>query len=131
MYERYQRMTPEERRAEVLMRDQEKVRRADRERYYRDREKRRALMDKWAAANPGRVLELKKEWIERNPEKRAAHIVVNNAVRDGRLGKGECEMRSDGECKGRVHAHHDDYSKVFEVRWLCAEHHGRQHWKAS
>ena len=61
-----------------------------------------------------------KAWQTRNPEKRAAHIKVGNAVRDGKLIKQPCEVCGDV----KVQAHHDDYGKPLEVRWLCQEHHG-------
>lgn len=57
---------------------------------------------------------------ERNPEKYAARIAVGNAVRDGRLTRLPCE-----ECGAtdRVQAHHEDYSRPLDVRWLCFKHH--------
>lgn len=58
------------------------------------------------------------------PEKYAARTAVNNAIRDGRLVKGPCEVC--GATK-RVHAHHDDYSKPLDVRWLCPKHHAEAH----
>lgn len=67
----------------------------------------------------------KRRFIERNPEKRAAHIAVKNAIRDGRLNRQSCEVAND--CKGRVEAHHDDYSKPLDVRWLCKKHHDQHH----
>lgn len=60
----------------------------------------------------------------RNPCKRAAHVMVGNAVRDGKLTKMPCE--TCGTIAG-VHAHHDDYSKPLEVRWLCPVHHKQWH----
>jgi hypothetical protein len=74
--------------------------------------------------NPGLVDEIKRKWREANPEKRKAHIVVGNAVRDGRLVKGPCEY-ADSTCtpNGKIQAHHDDYTKPMEVRWLCPWHH--------
>jgi hypothetical protein len=55
----------------------------------------------------------------RYPEKRAAHVATGNAIRSGKLVKGSCEV-----CGSLVvDAHHDDYSKPLEVRWLCRVHH--------
>jgi len=64
-----------------------------------------------------------KDWREKYPNKYKAHNAVNNALRDGRIDKGCCEV-----C-GFVTsvAHHDDYSKPLEVRWLCQGHHKQWH----
>lgn len=59
-----------------------------------------------------------------NPDKYAAHIATNNAIRDGKLTKQPCEVC--GTMKN-IHAHHDDYSKPLDVRWLCAAHHRQWH----
>lgn len=63
------------------------------------------------------------EWIARNKEKRQAHILTGNAVRDGRLIKAPCEVCGNSE----VDAHHDDYGKPMVVRWLCRTHHADYH----
>lgn len=60
---------------------------------------------------------------ERNPIKRGAHIMTGNAIRDGRLTKMPCEVCG---CE-KVHAHHDDYARPLDVRWLCALHHTQWH----
>lgn len=58
-----------------------------------------------------------------NPQTRA-RAVVNMRLRRGKLHKQPCE-----ECAKQnifnmeVEAHHDDYSKPSEVRWLCGKHH--------
>lgn len=67
----------------------------------------------------GRRPNYAKSWQARNPEKRKAHGIVNNAIRDGKLLKGVCEVCGSE----KVDAHHDDYSKPLEVRWLCRKHH--------
>ena len=72
--------------------------------------------------NKDRILVSSKNWRMKNPEKRKAHIMVGNAVRDGRLIKQLCEV-----CGAKAHAHHDDYSKPLDVRWLCPTHHVRFH----
>jgi hypothetical protein len=56
---------------------------------------------------------------ERHPEKSFAWNAVSNAVRDGRLARKPCEVCGDPKAQ----AHHDDYAKPLEVRWLCFRHH--------
>lgn len=60
-----------------------------------------------------------KKWVEKNIVKRSAHIIVGNALRSGILRKLNCEVCG---CK-KSNAHHDDYAKPLEVRWLCDIHH--------
>lgn len=63
------------------------------------------------------------KWIEKNVIKRSAHILVGNAVRKGDLAKSACEICG---CD-KSNAHHDDYAKPLEVRWLCDLHHNDWH----
>lgn len=65
----------------------------------------------------------KKKYIRENQFKRAAHVAVGNALRDGKLTKQCCEVCSNP----RAEAHHDDYTKPLEVRWLCSTHHKARH----
>lgn len=58
------------------------------------------------------------------PNKHKAHTMVGNAIRDGHLFKMPCETCGSEE---RIHAHHDDYAKPLNVRWLCAAHHRQWH----
>lgn len=61
-----------------------------------------------------------------NPDyklKIAARTTVNRYIRLGRLFKKPCEV-----CKAeKVEAHHDDYMKPLEVKWLCRKHHAEHH----
>ena len=59
----------------------------------------------------------------RKKPKYLARVITNNAIRDGRIIKQPCEVC--GEAKAQ--AHHDDYSKPFEIRWLCFKHHREHH----
>lgn len=68
--------------------------------------------------------EAKAAWAASNPKKRAAQTAVGNAVRDGKLSKKPCEVCGSTV---RVHGHHDDYNKVYDVRWLCPQHHRDWH----
>lgn len=66
----------------------------------------------------------KSAYIKRNRHKRKAHIILGNALRDGKIIKQPCEVC---ESTDRIHAHHDDYSKPLDVRWLCPVHHTELH----
>lgn len=57
------------------------------------------------------------------PERRAAHVAVGNAIKQGLLTKQPCEVCG---CE-QSEAHHDDYSKQLDVRWLCTRHHKEHH----
>lgn len=59
---------------------------------------------------------------QKYPNQYKAQNAVNNAIRDGRLHKAPCICGSTN-----VHAHHDDYNKPLEVRWLCPIHHKEWH----
>lgn len=55
----------------------------------------------------------------KHPERYKARYIVSNAIRDGRLARQPCEV-----CGAkRSQAHHADYSKPLEVRWLCFQCH--------
>ena len=60
---------------------------------------------------------------ERDPIKRAARVATGNAIRDGRLIREPCEVCGEVDAQ----AHHDDYSKPLDVRWLCTTHHAEWH----
>lgn len=62
----------------------------------------------------------------RHPNKNKARNAVSNAVRDGRLKKQPCEVCGT---TNNLNAHHDDYRKTLEVRWLCRKHHLKVHGK--
>lgn len=59
------------------------------------------------------------EWRKANPNKYKAHTMVNNAIRDGKIVKGDCEVCGSSKSV----AHHDDYAFPMKVRWLCQAHH--------
>ena len=63
----------------------------------------------------------KKKWLAANADKRAAHIILGNAVRGGRIEKPDnCPI-----CWAtvRINGHHDDYTLPLEVRWCCSKCH--------
>ena len=69
------------------------------------------------------AIRAKRKYIERCAVKRGVHVITGNAIRDGKLVKQPCEV-----CGAKkVHAHHDDYAKPLDVRWLCPKHHMQWH----
>lgn len=99
--------------------------------YYREFEKARANLPHRVAARAAyaktpegkaAITRARRAFIERNPIKRAAHVIVGNAIRNGRLIRQPCEV-----CGEFAQAHHDDYSKPLDVRWLCTTHHVEWH----
>jgi len=65
-----------------------------------------------------------REYRARFPRKYKAGNMVNNAIREGKLFPEPCEVCGGGR---RTEAHHDDYAKPLNVRWLCAAHHKQWH----
>ena len=60
------------------------------------------------------------------PMKYAAHTLIGNRVRDGKIKRPEaCE--SCGCSSDSMHAHHDDYALPLLVRWLCPPCHSNWH----
>lgn len=98
----YARQSPEKRRAIVAGRDPVKVREQDRRKQARRR----------AAGSPEQL------------EKIAARNEVRKAVLRGDLVRQRCEVYG---CTRDGHAHHDDYAKALDVRWLCRLHHDELH----
>ena len=58
-----------------------------------------------------------------SPDARRAHLIARKAIKDGKLIRKPCEV-----CGARpVDAHHNDYDRPLDVRWLCQKHHRRFH----
>lgn len=55
--------------------------------------------------------------------KNLARRETRNALRRGDLVRCSCEVCGSQNAE----AHHDDYAKPLEVRWLCRRHHEEQH----
>lgn len=93
--------------------------------YYRSYDKKRYEENpkRWQRGHPPKYRQrYDLAWKLRHPEKRRAHVILGSAVRRGLLTRQPCEI-----CGGRAEAHHDDYSKPLDVRWLCKPHHFEHH----
>lgn len=76
--------------------------------------------------NPEIFKESNKRWTERNPEKRRAHIMINVAVKSGKIKRPSiCESCKETK-KVEAH-HHNGYSEehILDVVWLCRKCHRR------
>lgn len=80
----------------------------------------------WKAANPEAVRQHNREaarrYREKNREKVKARYTLHTELRAGRMQVQPCE-----QCGARGEAHHENYSKPLEVRWLCKIHHESLH----
>ena len=72
--------------------------------------------------NRKKLTEKQREYRQRHADRYKAHRLVAYAVKTGRLPKRPCCV-----CGEEAEAHHDDYSKPLEVRWLCRIHHVQVH----
>lgn len=85
---------------------------------YQDNHAKRRAYDRRRARDPVRraaKVEYKRRIKQRHPVKAKAWRTTTNAIRDGKLIRQPCEL-----CGSRkAEAHHDDYSKPLDVRWLC------------
>jgi hypothetical protein len=64
-----------------------------------------------------------KQYRKKFPNKYRAHNLVSRALSSKKLFRQPCEICG----KENTEAHHDDYAKPLNVRWLCAEHHRKWH----
>lgn len=62
-------------------------------------------------------------WYARNKHKKKAQTKVSRAIQTGKLHKHPCEVCGEPDSQ----AHHDDYSKPLDVKWLCVKHHNDLH----
>ena len=112
----------------VCVREMVRKNREDKPDYYREYDKRRFQDDpkvkerhkRYQATEAGKasMQRSRRRWLAQNSDKRAAHIILGNAVYSGRVEKPDaCSACGGG---GRIHGHHEDYALPLEVVWLCS-----------
>ncbi len=87
--------------------------RAKRREYYNEKDRERA-----SKGLPRRLA-----WQKKNKLIRIAHRIVTKALKAGKIRREKCQVCGDPKAL----AHHEDYSKPLDVRWLCQTHHRRRH----
>lgn len=63
------------------------------------------------------------EWRLKKPNAYKAHMMVDRAIKSGKLKRLPCEVCGEEE----THAYHDDYLYPLSVRFLCVSHHSIWH----
>lgn len=103
--------------------------RADSAKRYREKPQTEAQLElarerarEWGRKNRARHEANVQAYRKRHPERRAARNAVYNAIKRGEMTKQPCEVCNDPEAQ----AHHDDYTKKLDVRWLCTTHHAER-----
>lgn len=90
------------------------------------REKMLKAIKRWREENKERYLAQQVEYKKKNRHKINARFRVTNAIRRGKMVRGtKCE--SCGIQEGKMEAHHEDYSKPLEVKWMCFVCHRKKH----
>lgn len=113
--------------------NRERDRESKRRGYYRNRDEILAATREWNYANRERKRQLGEKYNEANVEKLRAQKAVRKAIARGTLIRPEecehCGARPPRARDGRsqIHAHHEDYSRRFDVEWLCKDCHGARH----
>jgi len=101
----------------------EKFRERSREFYKKHKERRMSGTKKAYLADRENRLEKMRAYDMADNRRRLARRAVSKAIKDGRLIKCPCEVCGDANTE----AHHDDYDKPLDVRWLCRSHHRLHH----
>jgi len=79
----------------------------------------------WRQTPTGKASNLKSryKYMDKFPEKTRAHNVVRLALKTKKILKTPCVICGNKKTEG----HHEDYSKPFDVIWLCRNHHREVH----
>jgi len=64
-----------------------------------------------------------KRYQKKHLKNRYVYLLVRKAIQTGKLLKQPCEVCG----KQNAFAHHDDYEKPLQVKWLCNYHHCEYH----
>lgn len=96
----------------------------DTKRYEKERELRLARQKMYLSTPDGKAAHKRavQGWQEKNKLRRAAHVILGNALRNQTVKPQPCWV-----CGKKAEAHHPDYSRPLDVVWLCKQHHREVH----
>lgn len=93
----------------------------------------REYLKKWKANHNYHYPEYQREYLKQYQQLPEQHIKflarqkLNTAIQNGKVIKPTRADCFSANCLGRIEAHHEDYSKPYEVKWLCKKHHELSH----
>ncbi len=99
--------------------DKDHQRRLNNQKRYREnnREKLRLDSKTYLQENYDARLAVQRKYYHENKEKRRAHHLVSMNIRLGKIIRvNNCEICNSDR---KIEAHHEDYSKPLEIKWLC------------
>lgn len=97
-------------------------------RYEKEKPKRLAAMKRYQKSEGGKLAhqQANKRWQELQPLRKAAAIILNNAIKYKKIIKPDlCQVPDCTETK--LEGHHPDYGQPLSVVWLCNKHHRECH----
>lgn len=110
--------------------NKERIKKQKADWYRKNRERLIIKDDEYKRKNKDKINEVRKFYPSyinhikrRDPFKTKVRDQLTYAVKIGKIKRLPCEIC--GEVKSQ--SHHPDYSKPFEVVWLCAKHHAEAH----
>lgn len=104
-------------RPEALATERERQQRRQADPEYRASQRERHRRDRATDSVRERNKEYQRQYAQQRADAVAAHMAVRAALRTGDLVKPLACQRC-GQA-GRLHSHHNDYSKPLEVAWVC------------
>lgn len=114
-------LTHKEKFREYRIRNKERINSARRETRRMSNEVFAKTVNNWKSKNKDKRIEYANRYRAKYPEKQRAQSKLQKAVKKGIIHKQSCQVCGNP----KTHAHHDDYSKPYNVRWLCPLHHSQ------